>query len=216
METIHVLIADDHPIVREGLRALISGQRDMVVVGEAADGQEAVEKVRELNPDVMLLDLVMPGVDGIAAIVQVLRESPDVRILVLTSYSEDDKVISAIRAGALGYLLKDSSPGELLEAIRQVSRGQASLPPAVTLKLIREFTRPQAEPAAGEELLSERETEVLTLIARGLPNREIADALVISERTVQAHVSHILHKLSLPSRTQAALYALRLGLVDPN
>ena len=211
---IRVLIADDHPVVREGLRALISAQRDMQVVGEASDGREAVEKVRELTPDVVLLDLLMPGMGGIAAIPEVLRESPDARILVLTSYAEDDKVISAIKGGALGYLLKDSSPAELLEAIRNVFRGEAPLPPAIARKLVREFARPYTEPAIPEEPLSERELEVLALIARGLSNREIAEALVISDRTVQAHVSHILHKLHLPSRTQAALYAVREGLVQ--
>ena len=212
--SIRVLIADDHPVVREGLRALISAQRDMQVVGEASDGREAVEKVRELTPDVVLLDLLMPGMGGIAAIPEVLRESPDARILVLTSYAEDDKVISAIKGGALGYLLKDSSPAELLEAIRNVSRGEAPLPPVIARKLVAEFTRPQTEAVASGEPLSEREVEVLALIARGLSNREIAEALVISDRTVQAHVSHILHKLHLPSRTQAALYAVREGLVQ--
>jgi NarL family two-component system response regulator LiaR len=210
-ETIRILIADDHAIVREGLRALIGTKPDMELVGEAADGVEAVLKARSLQPDVILLDLVMPRKDGIEAIGEIKRENPKARILVLTSFAEDDKVFPAIQAGALGYLLKDSSPQELLRAIREVYRGESSLHPAIARKLIGELNRPSDLPAT-EEPLTEREVEVLILVARGLSNQEIAERLVVSERTVRTHVSNILGKLHLANRTQAALYAVREGL----
>ena len=210
-ETIRILIADDHAIVREGLRALIDTKPDMELVGEAADGVEAVLKARSLQPDVILLDLVMPRKDGIEAIGEIKRENPEARILVLTSFAEDEKVFPAIQAGALGYLLKDSSPQELLKAIREVYRGESSLHPAIARKLIRELNRPSDLPAT-EEPLTEREVEVLILVARGLSNQEIAERLVVSERTVRTHVSNILGKLHLANRTQAALYAVREGL----
>jgi len=210
-ETIHILIADDHAIVREGLRALIDTERGMELVGEAADGVEAVLRARSLQPDVILLDLVMPRKDGIEAIGEIKQENPEARILVLTSFAEDDKVFPAIQAGALGYLLKDSSPQELLQAIREVYRGESSLHPAIARKLIRELNRPSDLPAT-EEPLTEREVEVLILVARGLSNQEIAERLVVSERTVRTHVSNILGKLHLANRTQAALYAVREGL----
>jgi NarL family two-component system response regulator LiaR len=210
-ETIRILIADDHAIVREGLRALIGTKPDMELVGEAADGVEAVLKARSLQPDVILLDLVMPRKDGIEAIGEIKRENPKARILVLTSFAEDEKVFPAIQSGALGYLLKDSSPQELLQAIREVYRGESSLHPAIARKLIRELNRPSDLPAT-EEPLTEREVEVLILVARGLSNQEIAERLVVSERTVRTHVSNILGKLHLANRTQAALYAVREGL----
>jgi NarL family two-component system response regulator LiaR len=214
-ETIRILIADDHAIVREGLRALIAAKPDMELVGEAADGVEAVLKARSLQPDVVLMDLVMPRKDGIEAIGEIKRENPEARILVLTSFAEDDKVFPAIKAGALGYLLKDSSPQELLQAIREVYRGESSLHPTIARKLVRELSQPSDLPAT-EEPLTEREVEVLSLVARGLSNQEIADRLVVSERTVRTHVSNILDKLHLANRTQAALYAVREGLVSPN
>ncbi len=186
----------------------------MQVAGEAADGFEAVQKARELKPNVILLDLMMPRMDGIEAIPEILRVLPDAKILVLTSYSDDEKIVTAIKAGALGYILKDSSPQELLRAIHAVHRGEAPLPPSIARKLIGGFIQPQPTQIAGEEVLSRREVEVLRLIARGFSNREIARTLVVSERTVHSHVSHILLKLRLPSRTQAALYALRAGLAD--
>jgi NarL family two-component system response regulator LiaR len=210
---IRVLVTDDHAIVREGLRALIENERGMALAGEAADGLEAVELARELAPDVILLDLIMPRMGGIEAIEQIRRDNDQARILVLTSFAEDDKVYAAVKAGAMGYLLKDTSPGELLRAIRDVHQGNFSMPPAIAHKLMREIQRPPEMPPT-EDPLTEREVEVLTLIAQGLANQEIADQLVISERTVRTHVSNILGKLHLANRTQAALYAIREGLTD--
>lgn len=215
-EIIRILIADDHAIVREGLRALIDTEPGMELVGEAADGVEAVLKARSLQPDVILLDLVMPRKDGIEAIAEIKRENPEARILVLTSFAEDEKVFPAIQAGALGYLLKDSSPQELLKAILEVDRGESSLHPTIARKLIRELNRPPENLPPTEEPLTQREVEVLSLVARGLSNQEIADRLVVSERTVRTHVSNILGKLHLANRTQAALYAVREGLASPD
>jgi NarL family two-component system response regulator LiaR len=209
--TIRILIADDHAVVREGLRALIDTEPGMELVGEGADGVEAVSQARSLQPDVILLDLVMPRKDGIEAIGEIKQENPDARILVLTSFAEDEKVFSAVKAGALGYLLKDASPQELLQAIRDVHRGEPSMQPTIAHKVMRELQRSTNLPPT-EEPLTEREMEVLRLVAQGLTNQEIADELFISERTVRAHVSNILSKLHLANRTQAALYALREGL----
>lgn len=210
---VRVLICDDHAIVREGLRALITSEPGMEVVGEAVDGIEAVQKSRDLHPDVILLDLQMPRKNGIEAIEEIKVENPEAHILVLTSFAEDEKVFPAIKAGALGYLLKDSSPQELLEAIRDTHRGESSLHPAIARKLIRELNRPSDLPPA-EEPLTEREVEVLRLVAQGLSNQDIAEQLVISERTVRTHVGNILDKLHLANRTQAALYAVREGYAD--
>ena len=214
-ETIRVLIADDHAVVREGLRGLITSEPGMEVVGEAAEGAEAVLKARSLQPDVILLDLVMPRKDGLEAIAEIKRDNPEARILILTSFAEDDKVFPAIKTGALGYLLKDSSPQELLQAIREVSRGESSLHPTIARKLIRELSQPSDLPPA-EEPLTAREVDVLRLVAQGLSNQEIGEKLVVSERTVRNHVSNILGKLHLANRTQAALYALREGLASLN
>ncbi len=213
VEGIRVLIADDHAVVREGLRALINSEPGMVVVDEAADGVEAVQKVQALHPDVVLLDLVMPRKGGLEAIGEIKKEDPQARILVLTSFAEDDKVFPAIKTGALGYLLKDCSPQELLEAIRDVHRGESSLHPTIARKLIHELSQASSLPPA-EEPLTGREVEVLQLVAQGLSNQEIGARLTISERTVRNHVSNILSKLHLASRTQAALYALREGLAS--
>jgi len=199
-ETIRVLIADDHAVVREGLRGLISSEPGMEVVAEARDGLETVQRVRAVQPDVILVDLVMPRMDGIQAIGEI---------------TDDDKVFPAIKAGALGYLLKDSSPQELLDAIREVYHGESSLHPTIARKLIRELSEPPNLPPADEPLTErepEREVEVLRLVAQGLSNEEIGNRLFISERTVRTHVSNILGKLHLANRTQAALYALREGL----
>jgi NarL family two-component system response regulator LiaR len=212
-EIIKVLIADDHPVVREGLRGLIEIQPNLELVGEAVDGVEAVEKARSLQPDVILLDMVMPRKDGVQAIGEIKQENPQARILVLTSFSESEKALPAIKAGALGYLLKDSAPEELLQAISNVYHGQISLHPAIARLLVQELSQPSDLPPA-EEPLTEREVEVLQLIAQGLSNQEIADVLVVGERTVSTHVSNILDKLHLANRTQAALYALRKGLAS--
>lgn len=212
-ETIRVLIADDHAIVRGGLRGLIASEPGMELVGEAANGVEAVEQARALRPDVILLDLVMPRMDGLQAIVAIKAENANARILVLTSFDEDEKVFTAIKTGALGYLLKDSAPEDLLEAIRQVYQGESSLHPAIARKLIQELRQPPKLPPTAEPLTA-REVEVLRLLARGLSNQEIAAALVVSEWTVRNHVSNILSKLHLANRTQAALYALKEGLAS--
>ena len=212
-ENIRVLIVDDHAVVREGQRALIETEPGMEMVGEGADGIEAIQLTKSLKPDVLLIDLLMPRMGGIEAIEKIKAENSKVNILVLTSFAEDEKVFSAIKAGALGYLLKDATPQELLAAIRQVYRGEPSMDSAVAHKLMRELQRSSDLPLT-EEPLTEREVDVLKLVAQGLTNQDIAEKLVISERTVRTHVSHILDKLHLANRTQAALYALREGLAD--
>jgi NarL family two-component system response regulator LiaR len=209
---IRILIADDHAIVRKGLRTLIAGEPDMELAGEAADGIEAVRQARLLQPDIILLDMVMPRQSGLEAIGQIKADNPQARVLILTSFAEDDQVFPAIKAGALGYLLKDSTPEQLVQAIHDVHRGESSLHPTIALKLIRELDRPPDLPPT-KEPLTEREVEVLKLVARGLTNQEIAEMLVISERTVGNHIGNMLEKLHLANRTQAALYALRQGLV---
>jgi NarL family two-component system response regulator LiaR len=213
MSIIRVFVADDHAIVREGLRTLISSEPEMELVGEAADGIEAVFKARSLKPDVILMDLLMPRKDGLEAINEIKNENPEARILVLTSFAEEDKVFPAIKAGALGYLLKDSLPQDLLQAIHAVYRGEPSLHPTIALKLIRELGQPSQLPPA-DDPLTQREEEVLKLVAQGLTNQELAERLFISEWTVRTHVRNILSKLHLANRTQAALYALRSGLAN--
>lgn len=204
---IRVLVVEDHAIVREGLCLLLSGKSDMQVVGEASDGLEAVEKARSLRPDVILMDLVMPGMDGIEAIAEIKRERPDSRILVLTSFAEDKRVFEAIRAGVHGYLLKNSASKEVVEAIRAVHRGQYALPLDLALNVIRDYNQPP------DSALTDRELAVLRLVTQGLSNQQIALQLSLSERTVESHMSNILDKLRLENRTQAALYAVRTGLV---
>jgi len=212
-ENIRLFIADDHAIVRKGMAALLATEADIEVVGEAANGLEAVTAVPDLHPDVILMDLVMPKMDGIEAIRRITLEWPEARILVMTSFATDDKVFPAIKSGALGYMLKDSGPEALVEAIRQVHRGEPSLHPKIAAMMLRELGRPTSQEPTTDPL-TERESEVLALIARGLSNQEIAQELVISEATVRTHVSHILSKLHLASRTQAALHALREGLAS--
>lgn len=210
-DRIRILIADDHAVVRHGLRALITTEPDLELVGEACDGVEAIELTAKLRPDVILMDMAMPRKTGLEAIQDIMRSNPQARILVLTSFAEDEQVFPAIKAGATGYLLKDTAPRELLQAIRDVQRGEVSLHPTIARKLVGELKRPADLPPA-EEPLTEREVQVLALVARGLSNQEIADKLFIGERTVRTHISNILGKLHLANRTQAALYAHREGL----
>lgn len=216
MEQIRILIVDDHAVVREGLRTMIASQPVMTVVEEASDGDEAVVKVRVHKPDVVLMDLVMPKRSGIEAIREIHKESPDTRILVLTGFAQEEQIFPALKAGATGYLLKDSSPQRLIQAIYDIYRGEPPLHPSIALKLIRELSHPVEEPST-KELLSEREITVLRLVAQGRTNQQIADELVVSEWTVRTHVRNILAKLHLANRTQATLYALREGLaaLDP-
>jgi len=213
-EKIRILIVDDHTVVRKGLKALILTEADLEVVGEAGDGEEAVRRARILKPDVILMDMSMPKMDGVEAITEIKKEDPEARILVLTSFAEDKKILAAIKAGALGYLLKDASPDELLRAIHDVHRGESSLHPTVAQKVIHAIQGPTDPDPKSDRSLTERELEILKLIAEGLPNQQIAKQLFISERTVRTHVSNILRKLNLPNRTQAALYAVREGLVS--
>ena len=211
---IRMLLVDDHAIVRKGIRALLAEIDDIEVVGEASDGQEAVTQALATNPDLILMDLVMPVMGGIEAIQQIIGAEPSARILVLTSFAADDKVFPAIKAGALGYLLKDSEPADLVEAIRQVYRGEPSLDPAIARKVLQEIRQPPAQPPTPEPLTA-REMEVLRLVARGMSNPEIARQLTVTEATVRSHVSHILDKLHLANRVQAALYAVQEGLASP-
>lgn len=213
MGTIRIFIADDHAIVREGLRALLATEPSLELVGEASDGLQAVSKVQALRPDVILLDMVMPHMDGLEAIIEIKKNWPEAKIIVLTSFSDDEKVFSAIRNGALGYLLKESSPQDLLQAIHSVARGEGFLSPSIASKVMREINQPSKLPPTNDPL-TEREVEILQLVAKGLTNDEIAEKLVVSEKTVRTHVSHILAKLQLANRTLAALYALKEGLAS--
>lgn len=212
-EKIKVLIVDDHQVVRQGLRTFLELQDDVIVSGEAVDGLDAVEMVRQHQPDIVLMDLVMPRLDGISAMRQVMALGLSTRVIALTSFTEDDQVFPAIQAGACGYLLKDVSPDDLVEAIRSAHRGEATLHPDITRKLMQKVASP-AIPEIQVEDLTERELEVVRLVAQGRSNREIAQKLVISEKTVKSHISNILGKLHLGDRTQLAIYAIKKGLVD--
>jgi two-component system, NarL family, response regulator LiaR len=214
-EIIKVLIVDDHQMVRQGLRTFLELQEDILVAGEASDGQQAVELVRKLAPDVVLMDLVMPRLDGIGATRQIKQAAPQVKVIALTSFTEDDKVFPAIQAGASSYLLKDVSPDDLVEAVRAAYRGEARLHPQITRKLMEQVTQqahPAPEPVVDE--LTSREYDVVRLVAQGRSNQEIGQELFISEKTVKTHISHILGKLNLQDRTQLAIYAIRKGLVE--
>jgi DNA-binding NarL/FixJ family response regulator len=208
---VRVLVADDHPIVRQGLGVVLAAQPDMELVAEATSGDEAVRLSQETQPDVIIMDLQMPVKDGLSAIEEIDQEGLEAKILVLTSFPDDDKVLAAIRAGAMGVLLKDSPPEDLLDAIRTVHRGESALHPTVARKLIQEVKSP-AQPPPATDQLTPRELEVLGCMAQGLTNREIALELSISVRTVTTHVRNILDKLHLANRTQAALYAVEHGL----
>jgi two-component system, NarL family, response regulator LiaR len=212
-ELISVLIADDHAIVRQGVRAFLETQSDLAVVGEAESGDEAVRLVAELVPDVALIDLVMPGMDGVEAMRQVKRVSPHTQVIALTSYHEDEHIFPALRAGALSYVLKDIRPEELADVVRRAARGESTLHPRVAARVVQDLRSDTHEGVNAFLDLSERELEVLRLIAGGLSNAAIAEKLFISERTVKGHVSNILGKLHILDRTQAAVYAWRQGLV---
>ena len=213
MEKIRVLIADDHPIFRQGLRGILEAEPDIDVVGEASDGAEAIAMATALQPDVVMMDLAMPTVDGIEAIRRITEERPSARIIALTSFATDDKVFPAIQAGAAGYLLKETEPAELVEAIRKVHRGEPILHPSVAARLMQQVVA--ATPRAHRTDLTARELEVLRLIAAGRSNKEIARDLAVAEKTVKTHVSNVLSKLGVADRTQAALYAVQHGLADP-
>lgn len=207
--TIRVLIVDDHAVVRQGLKMFLGLDKELDIVGEASNGAEAVQMAHRLKPDVVLMDLLMPIMDGIAATGAIRRELPDTEVIALTSVLEDASVTGAVRAGAIGYLLKDTQADELRLAIKAAAAGQVQLSPQAAARLLREVRAPESP-----ETLTERETEVLRLLAHGRSNKEIAHELTIGEKTVKSHVSNILAKLGVPSRTQAALYAVRIGLVS--
>lgn len=214
MKAIRILVVDDESVVRDGVVTILSFQPDMKVVGEAENGIKAVEIARQTKPDVVLLDMVMPKQNGLETIPKLKSVSPDSRILVLTSFNESDKVYQSIKAGALGFLLKDATRVQLLQAIRDVAKGLASIQPSIAMKVINEIDNP-AELMYTANPLTPRELETLKLIARGLSNQEIASSLVVHERTVAKYVSSILDKLQLANRTQAALYAINEGLAEP-
>jgi len=212
-QSIRILIVDDHAVVRKGIRALLATESGIEVIGEAEDGEQAVRLYREFNPDVLLLDLLMPKMNGIEVIRAVKGDNPDAKILVLTSFAADDQVFPAIKAGALGYLLKDTDPEDLVNAIHQVNRGESSLSPTIARKVLQEISQNNDKPLIPDPL-TKREVEVLQVLAKGKSNREIAKILTISETTVRTHVSNILGKLHLASRTKAALYALKEGMAS--
>ena len=212
-QTIRVLIVDDHTMVRRGMKVLLDEYEDIQVVGEASNGLKAIEAVDELKPDVVLIDLAMPVMDGIEAIKRILAIHPDERIIVLTSFSGDDKLFEAIRAGAMGYLVKDAQPDELVQSIRNVCSGEPTLNPAIAWRLLRGMTDVKTTKRPAEEL-SEREIEVLRLLTKGKTDQQIAQQLVLTDVTIRTHISRILSKLGLKNRVQAALYGIRSGLVS--
>jgi NarL family two-component system response regulator LiaR len=209
-DTIGVLVVDDHAVVREGLRTFLELQDGIDVVGEAADGEEAVRRAEALRPDVVLMDLVMPRLDGVGAMRELRRRLPATRVIVLTSFAEDERLLPAIQAGAAGYLLKNVAPTELARAVRAAHAGEALLDPVIAARLVEAIAQPPGAPAT--ERLTAREQEVLALIARGFSNKRIARELGIAEKTVKTHVGHVLAKLGVTDRTQAAVHAVRMGL----
>ena len=212
-EIIRVMVVDDHPVVRRGMKSLLEEEDDIELVGEAVNGKDAIEKVEILKPDVILMDLVMPEMSGIEAIEKITASHPDARILVMTSFAADDKVFPSIKAGALGYVLKDSDPDDLIRMIRQVYRGELSIHPTIARKVIQELNHPAKDPLTPSPI-TEREEEILQLLAQGMENKEIAAYLVVRDATVRTHVSNILRKLQLANRVQATLYALRTGITS--
>jgi len=213
-DPIRILIADDHPVVRDGLAAMLSTQPDFEVVAQADSGQEAVEKSGSYQPDVILLDLEMPGMDGVETLKHLKIHLPDIQALVFTAFDTDERILSAVQAGAKGYLLKGAPRDELFQAIRVVSQGGSLLQPIIASKLLKQISRPAETSQGLIESLTERETEVLNLLAKGMTNKEIADTLVITERTVKFHVSAILTKLGASNRTEAVTLAAQLHLID--
>lgn len=213
---IKILVADDQAVVRQGLVAMLSFHDDIDVIGEARNGLEAVKLVEQLGPDVVLLDLEMPELSGLETIPQILKTAPKTRILIVTGYGEADRIFSALKQGAMGYLLKDSSHDQLVAAIRDVHRGEPFIPPSMALRMVREMANPAAATPKQERTmeLTQRELDTLRLLAKGLSNQEIANVMGVHERTIAKYVSNILNKLQLGNRTQAALYALRKGLTD--
>jgi DNA-binding NarL/FixJ family response regulator len=209
-DEIRVLIVDDHAVVREGLRTFLELQDGIAVAGEAADGEQAVLQAEALRPDVVLMDLVMPRLDGVGAMRELRRRLPETRVIVLTSFAEDERLLPAIQAGAAGYLLKNVAPPELARAVRAAHAGEAMIDPVIAARLVDAIAQPAGEPAP--ERLTAREQEVLALIARGYSNKRIALELGIAEKTVKTHVGHVLAKLGVTDRTQAAVHAVRMGL----
>ena len=214
-ETIRILLVDDHAVVREGLRAFLGLQDGFEIVGEAADGEEAIERAAELEPDVILMDLVMPKLDGVSAMRELRRRwggrGAHPRVIVLTSFLDDDRLLPALESGAAGYLLKNSQPAELARAVRAAPAGEAIIDPTAAARLVNALSNDRASPTALDQL-TKREREVLTLIAQGRANKRIALELGISEKTVKAHVGHVLAKLGVADRTQAAVLAVQHGL----
>jgi NarL family two-component system response regulator LiaR len=215
MKKIRLLVVDDQTMVREGLAAILANYADVEVIGKAGDGIQAMEIIRKEKPDVVLLDMKMPNQDGLTTIPKIKEVAPNTHILVVTAFPENDLVYQAIKAGALGYILKDATRDQLMQAIRDVNEGRASLQPSIAVKLIQEINHP-TELLYTADPLTRRELETIRLIARGLSNQEIADKLVVNERTIAKYVSSILDKLQLANRTQAALYALREGITGLN
>ena len=213
-ERIRILIVDDHPLIREGLRAILETQPDMELVGEARDGNEAVARAQALKPDVILMDLALPHMDGVEATRQIIQNDPLVRVLILSNYLDDDKVFGVLKAGAKGYLIKETNPQDLRQAVRAVYQGKSALDPAVQRKLVDQFAQTNGKSASSKDNLTEREQEVLRLMAQGLTNPQIGHKLSIAEGTVRFHVSNVLKKLGLKNRTQAVLYAVHNGLAD--
>jgi NarL family two-component system response regulator LiaR len=209
--TIKILTADDHPLIRQGLRVIIEAQPDLELVGEASNGEQAVQQALTLHPDIVIMDLQMPVMDGLSATREIAQADPQAQVLVLTSFPDDDNVYTAIKAGAMGFLLKDSSADYLLDAIRTVSRGESVLHPTIARKLMQEIKQPPKLPPTTEPL-TPREVQVLGCLAQGMANSQIANELSVSVRTVSAHIRNILDKLHLANRTQAALYALEQGI----
>ena len=218
-QIIRILIVDDHRMVRSGLRGFLEGEPGITVVGEAASGEDAIAHLPELTPDVVLMDLMMPGIGGIAAISALRQSYPSLKIMALTSLADDEQVFPALEAGANGYLLKDIDPDALVAAIRAVHAGESPLDPEVAKRLVSRFQRPIKTPTGtqtAQEALTDRERDVLRLLIQGKSNKEIANALFIGDRTVKSHLSAVFQKLDVTDRTQAALYAVRHGLVESN